>query len=868
MQSREIRKKFFDFFAQHHHTIVPSSSLIPAQDPTLLFTNAGMNQFKDVFLGTETRSYKRAVSIQKCMRAGGKHNDLDNVGFTSRHLTFFEMMGNFSFGDYFKKEAIRYAWDFLVNHMNFDPTSIYATVYQKDDEAYALWQQEIGLPPERIFKLGAADNFWQMGDTGPCGPCSEILIDRGPQFGCGKPDCSPQCPCGERFLEVWNLVFMEFDRQPDGTDKRLKRVGVDTGMGLERLCAIMQNTKTVFQTDLFMPIINKTSQLIGIPYQGQSPEMQAIFHVLADHTRAATFLIADGCSPSNEGRGYVLRKIIRRAALFAQKVTATNILPALAEVVIEQMMSIYPDLPQHRTAITKLLTTEVQQFSANLVQGRALLEQYFKNNAMAKKVSGAMAFKLYDTHGFPLELTRVMAREHGFSLDEQGFEAEMEHQRQQSGKKTTPKHSITLPETIKTAFTGYHELETASTIQVLLLHDQQVDQTKQGELCWVIPKETPFFVACGGQVADQGAITIDDITAPIKDLKKIDGAIAIALEAPVNLHVGQEIQQKVDHELRWRTAKNHTATHLLQSALIELFGKQVRQAGSLVHPDYLRFDFTYCDPLTPQEITLIEERVNRKIMENIPVKISEATFKQATERGVMAIFGEKYNPESVRVVEVPGFSAELCGGTHVKATGDIGVFKITESSALSAGQRRIVALTGPAAVHLFQQRFTTVEDLVRLFKIQPDQVLTTIGKQQELIHDLQLTVRQLKKKSWQQHLDTWRLQIVPAGKIPLIFVPLEEQTPLELKEIAHALASGGPEALYFLVSGDQEKTVYYGLASPSVLKTLDLPAFAVWLKTTFSLAGGAKAPSLQGGGPAVDAAQLKKAVHEWLTKIS
>lgn len=642
MQSGEIRKKFFEFFKERGHTIVPSSPLIPAQDPTLLFTNAGMNQFKDVFLGTETRSYSTAASIQKCMRAGGKHNDLDNVGFTSRHLTFFEMMGNFSFGDYFKKDAIRYAWDFLIGVMKFDQNKLYATVYQDDDEAYNLWHTEIGLPKERIYRLGAKDNFWQMGDTGPCGPCSEILVDRGPGFGCGKADCSPECSCGERFLEVWNLVFMEFDRQPDGTDNRLKKGGVDTGMGLERLCSLVQQKPSVYQTDLFTPIIQKAAELFKMSYDNQPADVQAIFHVLADHTRAATFLIADGCSPSNEGRGYVLRKIIRRAALFSQKVTQENILPALADVVIKEMSPFYPDLVVHRAAIAKLLQAEIQQFSHNLVQGKHLLENYFKEPGADKRVSGAVAFKLYDTHGFPLELTKIIAAENKFSVDKEGFEKQMELQRRQSGKKTVAAVKIQLPESVKTAFCGYQELNSISTIKAIIdEHNQIVDRLCAGATGWIIPTVTPFFVACGGQVADEGFIETNQVRMPIQELKKIDEAIAIKVTASIELHVGQEIDQHVDQELRWRTAKNHTATHLLQAALIELLGKQVRQAGSLVHPDYLRFDFTYCENLTLEQISWVEDRVNRKIMENIPVSITNTNFKDAINKGVIAIFGEK-----------------------------------------------------------------------------------------------------------------------------------------------------------------------------------------------------------------------------------
>ena len=428
METLEIRQKFFDFFKKHKHTQVSSSSLIPAQDPTLLFANAGMNQFKDVFLGKEKRSYTRAVSIQKCMRAGGKHNDLDNVGFTKRHLTFFEMMGNFSFGDYFKKEAIQFAWDFLTQEMGFDKNKMYATVFTNDDESYNLWTAV--LPKERVSRLGEVDNFWAMGDTGPCGPCTEIFVDRGPGIGCGKKECAPGCSC-DRFLEVWNLVFMQFDRQLDGSLVPLIQTGVDTGMGFERLCVILENKDSVFETQVFMPIIRRTEELVGKKYAEQSDLLKAAFHVLADHIRASCFLIADGCAPSNDGRGYVLRKVIRRAALFAQKLTDKNIFPELADVIVAQMGSVYPELVSSRDLIKSVLKSEIERFAANLVRGQAILEKYFVEQKANKQITGEQVFKLYDTYGFPLELVKIIAHERGFIADEAGFEKFMQHQQQE-----------------------------------------------------------------------------------------------------------------------------------------------------------------------------------------------------------------------------------------------------------------------------------------------------------------------------------------------------------------------------------------------------------------------------------------------------
>jgi len=465
MKSPEIRKKFFDFFKKHGHQQVASSSLIPAQDPTLLFANAGMNQFKDVFLGKEKRSYTRATSIQKCMRAGGKHNDLDNVGFTKRHLTFFEMMGNFSFGDYFKKEAIRYAWDFLTKEMGLPEKELHATVFETDDESYDLWMKEIGLPKKRIHRLGAKDNFWQMGDTGPCGPCTEIHLDRGPEFGCK--DCGPECDC-DRYLEIWNLVFMQFDRQPDGSDKPLKQTGVDTGMGLERLCVAIQNCDSVFETDLFEKTLQKIELVTGVNYKKSDDEIKAAFHVLSDHIRASSLLISDGCAPSNEGRGYVLRKVIRRAALFSQKLSSESFFPELAHIVVKDLGDIYPDLKTNEALIVKVLASEVEKFSVNLVRGQKILADFFESNKKSKLITGSQAFKLYDTYGFPFELTNLMAQENGFSVDKDGFEKEMAQQQAQSGKKEKATTKKKLDEKIKTEFTGYEKLGTGAKITAFL----------------------------------------------------------------------------------------------------------------------------------------------------------------------------------------------------------------------------------------------------------------------------------------------------------------------------------------------------------------------------------------------------------------
>ncbi len=846
MSSLEIRKLFFDFFYSNGHTKVPSSSLIPVQDPTILFTNAGMNQFKDVFLGKETRSYGRAVSIQKCMRAGGKHNDLDNVGFTKRHLTFFEMMGNFSFGDYFKKEAIQFAWDFLTKVIKFNEKQLYASVYKKDDEAYAIWHELIGLPQERIVRLGEADNFWQMGDTGPCGPCSEIYVDRGLELGCGDQTCAPGCHC-DRFLEVWNLVFMQFDRQPDGSDVPLKRVGVDTGMGLERLCAIIQQKDSVFQTDLFTPIINHIEELSGLVYEKQADTIKAAFHVLADHIRAATFLIADGCAPSNEGRGYVLRKIIRRAALFSNKITESVIFPQLANTVVEQMADIYPELITARSIVMAVLQSEIEKFATNLVHGQHILASFMKEETKSKKIAGQQVFKLYDTYGFPAELTELIAQEHGFTVDKKAFEDLMEKQREQSGKKTHYGSAIKIPDTLKTTFRGYEQFETTSTIVALISNNELVKQVKKGQECIIIPKETPFYVECGGQVSDQAVVEIDQHVVPVTQLQKIDGAIGFTIITPADLVVGDSIKQVVNKQARLNTMKNHTATHLLQAALIEVLGKQVKQAGSLVVPDYLRFDFTYHENLTADQIKKVEDIVNAKIQENIPVKITHTTYKDAVNKGVIAFFGDKYNPEDVRVVEVPGFSAELCGGTHVRATGDIGCFKIIEVTALSAGQRRLVALTGPKAIELYQECFAITKTLSQEFKVQQGDILTAVEKQREQYKELLHTYKKIKQHMMMAQLPQLLQQIELINDIPFLGVQCNDCSNTELKELVHKLQLQKP-ALYIAVSADEHGSASFYLEGAKHYENkIDVASLRQWLEKQ-GLKSGGKGLTLQGGG--------------------
>jgi len=872
MKSSEIRSRFFTFFGNLSHETVASSSLIPAQDPTLLFTNAGMNQFKDLFLGLEKRNYTRAVSIQKCVRAGGKHNDLDNVGFTKRHLTFFEMMGNFSFNDYFKKEAIRYAWDFLTKELAISPEFLHASVFFTDDESYAIWLNDIGLPAEKIHRLGEEENFWAMGDTGPCGPCTEIHIDRGAAYGCADGiDCGPACVC-DRFLEIWNVVFMQFDRQADGVLKELKQKGVDTGMGLERLSAVMQNRDSVFQTDLFTPFIARIQEITKVVYAEQENELKAAFHVLADHARSATLLINDGAAPSNDGRGYVLRKIIRRAALFAEKLSDNHALfPELSRTVIAELCAYYPDLVLNGTLIYEVLTSEIEKFAHNLVRGKAILIKYFQESTASKKITGAQAFKMYDTYGFPLELIVLISQEHGYTVDHKEFDAMMHKQQMQSGKKQTdPLDSLEFDESIQTIFTGYTELRTESTVRALVFHDTLIDKVAAGTKCWVISPKSPFFIVGGGQVPDTGWIIIGDYKISILSLRFINGRIAAQIETPIDLEVGQAIVAEVNSEWRTYAMKNHTATHLLQAALIEVLGKTVKQSGSLVHPDYLRFDFTYHENISDDNCKKIEALVNQKIQENIPVSVTEKSMREAVKEGALAFFGDKYNPDKVRVIGIDSFSIELCGGTHVTRTGAIGAFKIVEVSALSAGHRRIVAVTGRAAIALFQETFYTVKQLSQEFKVKRERIVDAVITLKSDNKKLKGEISAIKTELWQANLGSWLSQATSVNTVPYLYVEVENASGQDLKDIATLIGQKWHGFLFVLsrVSGtiaNNTQVFFFAHIADEFKSLVDLKKFADWLKKTYNLSGGSMNNAIRGGGE-MESINMLDPIRGWLKK--
>lgn len=861
MNSHVIRQKFFEYFKKFHHEQVASSSLIPAQDPTILFTNAGMNQFKDVLLGKEKRSYNRAVTIQKCVRAGGKHNDLDNVGFTQRHLTFFEMMGNFSFGDYFKKEAIPFAWNFLTQDMALDPARLSVSVYLTDDEAYAIWRDDVKIPENKIFRLGA-DNFWQMGDVGPCGPCTEIFFDRGPEYGCGKADCNVPCGC-DRFLEVWNVVFMQYDRQADGTDKLLQQTGIDTGMGLERLCVVTQNKESVFDIDIFQPCIKKIEELTGHKYHESTGIIKASFNVLLDHVRSTSLLIADGCAPSNDGRGYVIRKIIRRAALFAQKLTDKNIFPELAAVLIDEMKQIYPDLQESKDRVIAVLKIEIERFSENLNRGKSILQGYIEKNGLNKIVSGTQAFTLYDTYGFPLEVVQLVAADYGCTVDIEGFEEQMELQRQKSGKKMKQsEQDLALDSSIKTVFTGYGSTYETSTITALVCNNELVDSVKAGQTFSFTVEKTPFYVACGGQVDDKGTVTFGAYQTELVGLQKLNDAILITCIAPTTITLGDSVAMQVDEQARLFTMKNHTATHLLQAALQSILGKQVKQAGSVVNCEYLRFDFTYHAPLSLAQIQAVENLINQKIWDNIPVAIENTTLKDATSRGVIAFFGDKYNPDAVRAVMIPGFSAELCGGTHVRATGDIGLFKIVEETALAAGQRRIVAYTGGKALELMQQNFTIIKNLEQDLKVKSEAILQGVEKLQTRLKDLTREIKVLKTEQWKSLIPSWIEQTENMNGIDFGYLQLQGFAE-NIRDILTALQAKKP-GLYFIVNDEQGSMTFVCSLAKEHVAQVTMKQLQAVLQEQCGLKSGGSLVMIQGGGKVPTS--CKQVIKNWLIK--
>ena len=724
MKTTELRQKFLKFFESKGHTIVRSSSLVPHDDPTLLFTNAGMNQFKDVFLGFDKRPYNRATTAQKCVRAGGKHNDLENVGYTARHHTFFEMMGNFSFGDYFKRDAIHFAWEFLTSPewLNIPKDKLLATVYAEDDEAYNIWLNEIGMPAERIVRIGdnkgakyASDNFWQMGDTGPCGPCSEIFYDHGEEIWGGIPG-SPE-EDGDRWIEIWNCVFMQFNRDEQGNMNPLPKPSVDTGMGLERMAAVMQHVHSNYEIDLFQDLLKAVARETGAPFSMEEPSLK----VIADHIRSCSFLIADGVLPSNEGRGYVLRRIIRRAVRHGYKLGQSKpFFHKLVADLVKEMGDAYPELKEKQAQIEEALKNEESRFAQTLETGMALLE-----NALAKgskKLDGEIIFKLYDTYGFPYDLTADICRERNIELDEAGFEREMEAQRARARAAQSFKANAQLPyEGQDTEFKGYSERQTESKVLALYKNGEQVNELNEGDEGAVVIDFTPFYAESGGQVGDVGYIFAGENRFEVRDTQKIKAAVfgQFGVQTSGRLKVGDSVTAKVDDEIRNANMRNHSATHLMHKALRDVLGEHVEQKGSLVTAESTRFDISHPQAVTAEEIAEVERRVNEAILANVAVNAAIMSMEDAQKTGAMMLFGEKYGDE-VRVLQMGGFSTELCGGTHVSRTGDIGLFKIISEGGIAAGVRRIEAITGLNALKWAQEQERLVKDIIAETKAQTE----------------------------------------------------------------------------------------------------------------------------------------------------
>jgi len=748
MNGNEVRQTFLHFFAKQQHQIVRSASLVPRDDPTLLFTNAGMVQFKRTFLGEEKRAYTRAATSQKCVRAGGKHNDLENVGYTARHHTFFEMLGNFSFGDYFKEKAVEFAWDLLTIGYGLPADKLWASIYLDDDEAYDLWHNNIGLPNERIVRFGEEDNFWAMGDTGPCGPCSELHLDRGREHGCGKPGCKLGCEC-DRYLEIWNLVFMQYNRDEDGSLTPLPKPSIDTGLGLERMASVKQDTPSNFETDLIMPIVRAAEELSGQAY-GSIAVTDVAMKVIADHSRAAAFLIGDGVLPSNEGRGYVLRRIMRRAIRYGRNIGLHQpFLHKTAAVVFDIMAGAYPELGESAAFITNVIENEERRFTATLDKGLRLLnDELAEIRAQGKdEVPGDLIFKLYDTYGFPADIVQDVVRDEQMNLDLAGFKNHMAEQKARSRKVKTfssagEAFKALSARGVKPAFSGYTTLYDEGKVLALVVEGQAVESASEGAVVEVVADKTPFYGEAGGQVGDTGAITAGGLQLTVTDTIKDPTGLIIhkgRIDAG-KLTVNDTVTLTVDEDRRAATACNHTATHLLHKALQTVLGSHVKQAGSLVSPERLRFDVTHFSRVAPQDLERIEAIVNQQIRKDMAVNVAVMDAEEAFKSGATALFEEKYG-DRVRVVSLEDYSRELCGGTHTSSTGTIGLFKIVAEMSVAAGVRRIEALTGNVALAHVQNIESLLTGASQQLKVAPEEVPDRVEK---LLDDLKAAGKKLE----------------------------------------------------------------------------------------------------------------------------
>ena len=875
MKAAAIRRQFLAYFAARGHTIVPSAPLVPANDPTLLFTNSGMVQFKNVFLGKEQRSYVRAVDVQRCLRAGGKHNDLENVGYTARHHTFFEMLGNWSFGDYFKREAIAWSWDLLTNVYGLPPDRLWTTVYQTDDEAYDAWANDIGVPPERIVRIGdnkgapyASDNFWQMADTGPCGPCSEIFYDHGPDVTGGPPGSADAE--GDRYIEIWNLVFMQFDRDASGKLTPLPKPCVDTGMGLERLAAVLQGVHSNYEIDLFRELIAVAMKLTG----AKDPTSPSL-NVIADHIRACAFLVVDGVIPGNEGRGYVLRRIIRRAVRHGYKLGQTKpFFAALVPKLSELMGDAYPELPLKQDYVMDVLRAEEERFAETLEHGMKILESTLKDEARhaARVIPGKVAFALYDTYGFPVDLTADVARERGWSVDMAGFEQEMGEQRERARAASSFKMAEGLDyRGAKTTFDGYDTLAENARVVALYREGTAVDALSTGQSGVVVLDRTPFYAESGGQVGDRGELTMSGACLTlfsVHDTRKIQPDVFghYGEVRTGELKVGDTVAAKVDGHARARAAWNHSATHLMHSALRKVLGDHVTQKGSLVDPERTRFDFSHPKPMTDEEIRTVESLVNAAIRANDPVEVRIMPYDDAIKAGAMALFGEKYG-ETVRVLRMGDFSTELCGGTHVNRTGDIGFFKIVSESGVASGIRRVEAVTAEGALAYTHQLEARLNEAARALKAPATEVAAKIAQILDNAKTLEKELARLKTKLASGQGGDIAAQAVDVNGAKVLATTIEGADAKVLRETIDKLKGRFKSAAIVLASTEGDKVTLIAGVTSDLTGKIKAGELVNHVATQVGGKGGGRPDMAQAGGnnPAALPAALQS-VRSWVAE--
>ena len=860
--SNEIRRIFLEYFEERGHAIVPGSPLVPGNDPTLLFTNAGMVQFKDVFLGRDPRPYNRATTAQRCVRAGGKHNDLENVGYTARHHTFFEMLGNFSFGDYFKREAIGYCWDLLTRVYGLEPERLWVTVYEEDREAEAIWFEDIGIDRARFSRCGAKDNFWSMGDTGPCGPCSEVFYDHGPQVAGGPPGSPGED--GDRYIEIWNLVFMQFDRGADGSLTPLPKPSVDTGMGLERLAAILQGVHSNYETDLFVALIDAAARLTNTEDRSNKS-----LHVIADHIRSCAFLVVDGVVPANEGRGYVLRRIIRRAIRHGHKLGMQGrFFSKLVGALDAQMGEAYPELHQRRNIVERILNQEEERFAETLEQGMKILEHEISGMS-GTRIPGATVFRLYDTFGFPVDLTADVARERGLSVDMQGFETAMQAQRNQAREASAFKaQSISaLQLDMHSEFKGYGLVNSTGTVIELLVGGHSVGKAGPEDHAALILDQTPFYAESGGQVGDRGEMTFRKNRFEVMDTQRQGDAIVhLGVITEGEIKVGDKLRARVDEQRRADIMRNHSATHLLHAALREILGEHVGQKGSLVAPDRLRFDFSHFEPLSATQLRAIETRVNGWILSNNPRRTRIMPLEDARKSGAIALFGEKYE-DPVRVLSFGDYSTELCGGTHARRSGDLGLFKIISETGVAAGVRRIEALTGTRALEWVQQADTRLALLSSRLKTDSEGLEDKLSHLLSHSHEVEKELERLKAKLAASQGGDLARQAVAVGDFKVLAAKLEGADPKSLRSTVDQLKNKLGSAVIVLATVKEGKVSLVAGVTRDLNDRIAAGPLANFVAEQVGGRGGGRADMAQAGGN--DPSRLDKAIDSvvgWVEK--